>query len=363
MSTDRNRRRFLGTLLTGAVVSTRAGRAALSAENKGAAAPGGGATDRPAGKAPGGAAAPAAGGPPPSPRSAPARPAVYRARREKRGGSDGKTDRALLEAAVGAAVAGACGEAAAGAGLRRLFRPNDVVGIKVNCIAGKGLSTRPEIVALLIRWLQEAGLPARNIVVWDRTDRELRNAGFELNRSGDGARVFGTNDDYEWKPREWGPNGSCFPRLLVEDLTALINVGVLKDHGLAGISGGMKSWYGAIQNPNKCHDDNCAPFIPHLAAFPLIHDKLRLTLMDAVTAQCEGGPGRSPKWIWPYQGILASTDPVAIDALCARIIEDRRREVGLPTLAAEKRVPRWIEGAAKLGIGEADLARVRVQEA
>ncbi len=363
MSHDRDRRSFLGALLTGAVASSRAVRAALAEEAKGPAAGSGAKTGTPAGKASGGAPAAASGGPPPSAQSAPSRPTVYRARREKLVGSEGKADRALLEAALGAAVAGACGEAAAGAGLRRLFKPNDVVGIKVNCIAGKGLSSRPEVVALLVRWLQEAGLPARNIVVWDRTDRELKNAGFELNRSGDGVRVYGTNEDYEWKPREWGPNGSCFARLLVEDLTALINVGVLKDHGLAGTSGGMKSWYGAIQNPNKCHEDNCAPFIPHLAAFPLIRGKLRLTVMDAVTAQCEGGPGRSPKWIWPYQGILVSTDPVAIDAIGARIIEDRRREVGLPTLAAEKRVPRWIEDAAKLGLGEADVARIRVQDA
>jgi len=213
-----------------------------------------------------------------------------------------------------------------------------------------------------VQRLQDAGVPTRNILVWDRTDRELKRAGFEINRSPSGVRVFGTNDDYDWKPREWGPNGSCFPRFLIEDVTALINVGVLKDHDLAGVSLGMKNWYGAIHNPNKCHADQCAPFIPPLSAFPLIHDRLRLTVIDGVTGQCHAGPGAAPKWAWPYKGVLASVDPVAIDAVGCGIIEDRRREVGLPSLAQDKRTPRWIADACKLGLGEADLAKIRVED-
>ncbi len=248
------------------------------------------------------------------------------------------------------------------AGFKRLFRPSDVVGIKVNCIAGKGLSTHSELVSILVRWLQEAGVPPRNIVVWDRTDRDLTAAGFELNRGASGVRVLGTNEDYDWKPREWGPNGSCFPRMLVESMTALINVPVLKDHDLAGASLGMKNWYGAIHNPNKCHEDGCNPFIPHLAAFPLIREKLRLTVVDGLTGQCHGGPGRSPKWAWPYQGILASSDPVAVDAVGIRILEERRREVELGSLESEKRAPRWLAEASKLGLGESDIGRIRVEE-
>ena len=299
---------------------------------------------------------------PSAPKPVPSRASVFRARREKILDEKGRTDPAILAAALGAAVARACGEEKAVDGLRRVFRPVDVVGLKVNCIAGRGLSPRPELVGLLVGWLQDAGVPARNIVVWDRTDRELASAGFEINRGGAGVRTFGTNEDYDWKPREWGPNGSCFSRLLVDDLTALINVGVLKDHELAGVSLGMKNWYGAIHNPNKCHEDGCAPFIPHLASYPLIRDKLRLTVIDALSGQCHGGPARSPKWSWPYKGVLASTDPVALEAVGARILEDRRSEVGLGTLSSEKRAPRWIGEAGKLGLGEADLARIRVED-
>jgi uncharacterized Fe-S center protein len=63
-----------------------------------------------------------------------------------------------------------------------------------------------------------------------------------------------------------------------------------------------------------------------------------------------------PRWAWPYCGFLASTDPVALDSVGWKVIEERRRERGLPTLAAEKRAPSWIDAAARLGLGVADPA-------
>ncbi|MEE9218214.1 MAG: DUF362 domain-containing protein [Acidobacteriota bacterium] len=302
-------------------------------------------------------------GPPASKRSAPSRSLVARCRRDGLLGEKGVLHPGKLDEVLGAALTRAAGEETPIAVMRRLFRPSDVVGLKVNSLAGRGLSPNPGLVERLCGWLQQAGVPARNIVIWDRTDRELEAAGFRIARSGAGVRCVGTNDDYDWTPREWGPGGSCFARLLVEDLTALINVGMLKDHDLAGVSIGLKNWYGSIHNPNKHHDQGCAPYIPHLAAYPLIRDKLRLTVIDATTAQCHGGPARNPRWTWRWNGVLASTDPVALDAVGWRMIEERRREVGLPPLAEEKREPVWIAAAAKLGLGEADLARIEVEDA
>jgi uncharacterized protein (DUF362 family) len=215
---------------------------------------------------------------------------------------------------------------------------------------------------LLAQWLQDAGLPARNVVIWDRTDRELKAAGYTLNRDGAGVRIFGTNDAYETEVHEWGPSASCFASVLAKDITALINLGVVKDHGLAGVSFGLKNWYGAIHNPNKLHGDGCNPYIPHLAAAAPIRSKLRLTVVDGSIGQCHAGPGRSPRWAWPYNGFFASVDPVAIDALGWSIVEARRKEVGLPPLADEGREPLYIAAAAKLGLGEADLKKVQVEE-
>jgi uncharacterized protein (DUF362 family) len=274
----------------------------------------------------------------------------------------GKLQRDRIDGVLGPAVSRAAGEEDPVAAMRKLFRPGDVVGLKVNCLAGRGLSPHPALVERLCDWLQQAGIPAKNIVIWDRTGRELRSAGYEIVRSGSGVRCMGTDNDYDWKPREWGPGGSCFARMLVEDLTALINIGVLKDHDLSGVSIGLKNWYGVIHNPNKLHDEGCAPYIPHLAAYPLIRKKLRLTVIDASKAQCQGGPARDAQWMWPWQGVLASTDPVAVDAVGWGMIEERRTEVGLPTLAEAQREPLWIAAAAGLGLGESEAGRIRVED-
>jgi uncharacterized protein (DUF362 family) len=300
-------------------------------------------------------------GPPPSPKSAPSRAVVAVGRRLGLVTATGAIDAKLLEVALGAAVARAAGEATPVAALRKLFKPTDVVGIKVNCLGGRGVSTRPEVALQLAAFLQAAGVPANRIYVWDRTDRELRAAGYVVS-SGPGVRVFGTNEDFEERLVEWGPSASRFDRVLATELTAVISCTPLKDHGLAGASLTMKNWYGVVHNPNKLHDDNCTPYVSHLVACPVIRDRLRLNVVDGSLAQCHGGPGRAPRWAWPYDGFLASTDPVAVDAVGRQILEARRKEVGLRPLAAEGREPGYIAGAARLGLGVADPARIQAVE-
>lgn len=336
MSFDPDRRRLVGALAAGAV-GAALGPSARAAEA------------RPGDSAPSGS-----GG---------RRSLVVRARREGIVSPDGTPNSAKLDDALGGAVARSASTASAAAAFAQLFRPDDVVGIKLNTLAGKGLSPRPELVSRLVRWLEDAGVAGRRILVWDRSDREMTRAGFALSRDPGRVRYLGVNDAWEWKPREWGPGASCFARILTEEVTALINVGVLKDHDLAGVSAGMKNWYGAIHNPNKHHDNGCHPFVAHLAAFPLIRDRLKLTVIDGLTAQCHGGPARSAKWSWPWGGVLVSRDPVALDAVAWRLIEERRKEVGLPTLAQEGREPKWIATAAGLGLGTAEPAGIRLEDA
>ncbi len=298
-------------------------------------------------------------GPAPARKSAPSRAVVAIGRRSGlvtvRGGLDPKQ----VQNGLGAAVARAASERTPVAAMRRLFRPTDIVGIKVNTLGGRGVSTRPEVALQLATWLQAAGIPANRIYIWDRSDRELRAAGYTLSRSG--VRIFGTND--AWGDLvDWGPSASRFARAMENELTAVISCAMLKDHYLAGLSLTMKNWYGVVNNPNKLHGDGCNPYVPALSAHETIRGKLRLNVADASVAQCNGGPSRVPRYAWPFGGFLASTDPVAIDAVGWKLIEARRKEVGLPTLTAENRAPRYIASAAKLGLGVADTARIEQAE-
>lgn len=241
-----------------------------------------------------------------------------------------------------------------------LFSQKDTIGLKASCLPGPGLSTHPELTDVIARQLIEAGIPENQIIIWDRLDRELVRVGFKINRSRRGVRCFGTEREYENTITFMGSVGSCFSTIQSRLCTAMINVPVLKDHDLSGVSIGMKSFYGAIHNPNKYHDNSCDPYIADLNAHPTIRDKLRIILCDALYAQYHGGPALKPSCRWEFNGVLASTDPVALDRIGCDIIEEKRKANGMKSLAAEGRPPKWLETAAARGLGEARREKIEV---
>ena len=71
--------------------------------------------------------------------------------------------------------------------------PTDIVGIKINPLAGERLSTHRIIVDKIIEGLYGAGILSNQIVIWDRFESHLINAGYEINQSGRGVRCFGSD--------------------------------------------------------------------------------------------------------------------------------------------------------------------------
>ncbi len=71
-----------------------------------------------------------------------------------------------------------------------------------------------------------------------------------------------------------------------------------------------------------------------------------------------------PQWTWRFNGVLASTDPVALDAVGWRIIERQRALKGMPSLERDKRAPRYIATAADAAhrLGVDDPARIDRRE-
>lgn len=153
----------------------------------------------------------------------------------------------------------------------RFFRPDDVVAIKVNTITGRMLSTSPALVTVIAAGLMSCGVRPNKIIVWDRTSTELNAAGFRVKPAKEGPLCFGTDADsagYEDSPTILGAVGSCFSRIVTGDTTALINVPILREHALAGVSIALKNNYGAIHNPNKYHADGCSPFVADVNTHP-----------------------------------------------------------------------------------------------
>ena len=244
-----------------------------------------------------------------------------------------------------------------------LFSSEDVVAIKVNAINGRTLSTSPLLISAVTKGLMSCGLEGKNIVVWDRTTRELEAAGFAVNFSGEGPLCFGTDAPsvgYEAFPTELGSIGSCYSRIVTERATAIINVPVLKEHSLAGVSAALKNNYGAIHNPNKYHANGCSPFVADVNSHPVIRKKTRLCICDALRVQFHGGPGYKPKWTTEFNGILVSTDPVALDTVCLEAADRLRKSAGLRTFREEGRYPGYLAAASALGLGVSERGRIDV---
>ena len=247
----------------------------------------------------------------------------------------------------------------------RIVRPGQMVGIKVNTLGGRGISSNVQLVEAICERLQEAGIAASNIVVWDRDSAELERAGFHIHAGGNQVQCFGTDRvGFEDQLSSFGSVGSRVSKILTRRCDVLIGVPVLKDHDGAGVTIALKNMYGTIHNPNKYHPNGCDPYVADVNMLPQIRSKLRLTICDATTACFEGGPSFKPEFTWRPNALIVSQDPVALDTIGWQEIERKRSEMGLKRLEEEKRAPSYIATAAddehRLGIN--DPRRITVVE-
>ncbi len=259
------------------------------------------------------------------------------------------------------ALTGLSGQAA----WKHFFKSSDTVGLKVNALAGKGLSTHQPLVEAICQRLQDIGIAPGHIIIFDRMHHDLQRAGYSINLAKTKPLCYG-NDRAGFDDRiyEYGLAGSRISRVVTDTCSVIVNLPVLKDHGIVGISGGLKNLFGLIDNPNKYHARVGDPYVADVAMLKPIRDKVRLTICDALTAQYEGGPPYMPPWCWPMHTLLIATDMVAMDRLIWEIIEEKRKEKKLPTLKQAGREPTYINTAAdsqhRLGVN--DLSRINVVE-
>ena len=245
---------------------------------------------------------------------------------------------------------------------KRVVRPGEVVGLKVNCLAGRGsASTNRELVEAICERLQQAGIPQQNIVIWDRLNTDLESAGFRIATHAGRLRAMGNDEwGYDDTLAIFGSAGSLMSKALTQVCDAVISLPVLKDHGIAGVTMALKNMFGAIHNPNKYHTNAGNPYVADVYMLPPIRQKVRLTICDATTAQYEGGPSYMPQWSWPFNGLIVAQDPVALDYTGWQIIEQKRAEKGMKSLKALQREPLYIATAAdpRHHIGTNDPLRI-----
>jgi uncharacterized protein (DUF362 family) len=243
------------------------------------------------------------------------------------------------------------------------YLPGGTIGMKTNCLAHKLNSTPLALVDALTAILVSAGFKEKDVVVWERSNRELASAGYALNVSGTGRRCAGTDANVVGYSEDFYNSGevnSLVSRILTEIVDVNVNVPVLKDHSVAGLSAGMKNMYGAINNPNKYHGNNCDPYCAHVNNLEPLKSKNRLTVIDAVRVQYNGGPGYSEDYLTYYNGLVISDDPVAADRIGLEILEHLRAVNGQTTLERAGRPVRYLASAEKLGLGIADIKKIEL---
>ena len=245
----------------------------------------------------------------------------------------------------------------------RYFDKKDIVGIKVNTLAGRRMSSHIQMVKAIINGLKAIGIPEENIIIWDKADNDLTGAGYEINTTREGVKCLSTESTVEYGDLiMYGSIASCYSNIL-NNCTALVNVPVLKHHSMAGVTISLKNWLGAIHNPNKYHFDAAAdPYIADINMPDILRKKHQLIVCDALLAQYNGGPGFNPNYIWNCNSLLVATDPVALDSVGTQMIEAKRKEMELPSLKEAGIEPKYIATAAddEHRLGTNDLKKMQI---
>lgn len=262
---------------------------------------------------------------------------------------------------------------------RDIVLPDDVVGIKINPLAGPELSTHSIIVDKIVEGLYGAGVLRKQIVIWDRFEEHLLNAGYPIKQDESDVRTFASDtegigyDDevyYESEKdsiarRENGSTHSRYSRIVTEQVDVIINVPVLKHHAMAGVSGCLKNLaFGSVDNTRRFHGKPiyCNPAIGEILEHKVLKDKLTLNIVDGLLASFDRGPTYHAESTWQYGSLFVSTDPVILDVLVLQTVNQKREEMALDSVS---KFANHINSASSLGLGtntldQADLRQVEV---
>ncbi len=320
---------------------------------------------------------------------------------------DGKKDREAIKKALDRGMKELVGSDDAVQAWRSFFEPGDVVGVKVVPNGYPLAHSSPELMLEVIEGLKAAGVKTGDIFVYDRYRLEFMSAKMHeavpdgvrwggLTPDDDGTQLLidfpGFRDDpiagYDRDefvemnlvgqgsdPKDDRNLRSHLGTLVTKRLNKIVTLPVLKDHGSAGVTGALKNMsHGSVNNVARSHstpDSNaCNTFIPEVVSHPILRKKFVLHIMDGIRGVFNKGPfGNNPEFAWEYNALFLATDPVAMDHVEWRIIDEKRKASGLPPVAGtglsaldplgtegfDIRQPQHIPLAANLGLGLFDF--------
>lgn len=242
-----------------------------------------------------------------------------------------------------------------------LFKPGERIAIKVNTFSNSLIWTHVPLVLEVTNSLQEAGIPAEQITIFDYRTSELSTAGFAVNVDNPGVRCTGMDSNYSAEPSTV-LNRKINLANTLKDCDALINIPILKSHMLAGVTFAMKNHYGSIWYPDVLHGDSMRA-IAGLNALPEIKDRTRLIIGDALSANLRYA-NSYPYWSedWVGDSIFMSFDPVAHDTLGLQLLSRELEKIGENAASLVGMATPAMQYAVELGLGTNDPANMEFIE-
>jgi hypothetical protein len=199
-------------------------------------------------------------------------------------GEEGKVQGDILQSMLDEAITNLLGTKEPMEAWQKLFKSSDVVGVKSN--SWQKLPTPKELEAAIKRRVLEAGVAEKNI---DIDDRGVLNNPVFLNA------------------------------------TALVNVRPLRTHHWAGVGTCLKNYIQFVPNRPDYHHEGCSP-LGKIWTYPIVKGKTRLNILSVLTPQFYGRGANffDKRYVWPYKGLIVGTDPVAVDAIGAHLLQAKR---------------------------------------
>jgi uncharacterized protein (DUF362 family) len=237
-------------------------------------------------------------------------------------------------------------------GMSRFVRRGDVVVVKPNIAWDRtpeqAANTNPQLVAEIVRLCLQAG--AKKVIVTDVSCNDPRRC-FERSGIAAAARAAGAEvllpDERRFKEVDLGGEVLHVWKVLDHFLEAdkMINVPIAKHHSLTECTLGMKNWYGILGGPRHRLHQRIHESLADLADFM----RPTLTIIDAYRILMRNGPtGGNVSDTAVKKTLVASTDPVALDAYVAKAFWN---------LDAE-RLP-YLKLAQARGLGKMDFSSLR----
>jgi Domain of unknown function (DUF362) len=288
----------------------------------------------------------------------------------------------VVQAMVNRAITNLTGKATVREAWLSLVTTQDVVGIKVYSAPGPNSGTRPAVVEAVARDLMNSGLSPKQIVVWDRSETDLRLAGyFKLAerigiRCESSARAGYDKDVYYdtpligtliWSDLEFEMKGegvgrrSFVSKLLTRDVTKIINLTPLLNNNDAGVSGNLYGLaMGSVDNTRRFEGEpvRLARAVPEIYALPVFYDHVVLNIVDALICQYEGGERGLLHYSTVLNELRFSRDPVALDVLSIKELDHQRQAENAAEL--QPNLTLYLN-ASLLELGVSDLNKIKIE--